>query len=351
MFPPEPLFGGFGGDTDLIQWDEPSWLDERPAESRLADSEFTVDPTSPDEPRHGGRLLESDWVDRFEAEGLPVRGRDPLVAPEPLPSVAVEPPDRFELIWPSGEVDEEFGATDASGRNDDPDHDRVGPTARIARSPEPALEPTPESAPEPQPAPEPHREVGSDPASVNVWGAEPTETRFDPRGSSALGAPSAVSVPNDTGSTPRAEAPTDVPIDDDVVLSMRRAVASIETGSLEARRRLAENTQTDGSSRGVEPVVPGRVAARTDTAWRAASGTNVTPMRSVFDDAVDEDAPTGVVDAPIAPASEPPITEPAVTESAVSEPPASESPEPMVEAVEHVRLSALRRLIGGLRRR
>jgi hypothetical protein len=140
---------------------------------------------------------------------------------------------------------------------------------------------------------------------------------------------------------------------------MRRAVASIETGSLEARRRLAANTQIDGSSRGVEPVVPGRVAARTDTAWRAASGTNVAPMRSVFDDEVPMH--TGSVDAPTAPVTEPsviespvaesPVIQPPVTESAGSEPPVDASPEPVAEAVEHVRLSALRRLIGGLRRR
>jgi hypothetical protein len=203
--------------------------------------------------------------------------------------------------------------------------------------------------------------MGPEPAPVNVWEVDPTDPSFDPDGTPASDAPSAISVANDTGSTPRAEAPIDVPIDDDVVLSMRRAVASIETGSIEARRRLAQNTQTDGSSRGVEPVVPGRVAARTDTAWRAASGTNVAPMRSVFDDEIAAHAPNGVVDAPNAPVSEPtviessvtepPVTQPPVTGSAVTEPPVDESPEPMAEAVEHVRLSALRRLIGGLRRR
>jgi hypothetical protein len=198
--------------------------------------------------------------------------------------------------------------------------------------------------------------MGPEPAPVNVWEVDPTDPSFDPDGTPASDAPSAISVANDTGSTPRAEAPIDVPIDDDVVLSMRRAVASIETGSIEARRRLAQNTQTDGSSRGVEPVVPGRVAARTDTAWRAASGTNVAPMRSVFDDEIAAHAPTGVVDAPIAPVFEPsviesPVIQPPVTESAGSEPPVDESREPVAEAVEHVRLSALRRLIGGLRRR
>jgi hypothetical protein len=322
VVPPDRSFDAFAGDADgLVQWDEPAWLDERSGEARVAAADLAVEPISPVEPARRAALLETDWVDRFETEGLPVRGRDPLVAPEPLPSLPVEPPDRFELIWPSGEVDEEFGATDASGYNDDPDHDRVGPTARIARLPEPEPEPSHEG----------------------LWGIEPVDPGFDHEDSPAPGSRSAIWAPIETDwaahVTAAVEPPIEVPIDDDVVMSMRRAVASIETGSLQARRRLAENTQIDGSSRGVEPVVPGRVAARTDTAWRAASGTNVTPMRSVFDDETSSSEPVGPTEAVDAVAVAP-----------VPELPVEESVD-VVEPVEHVRVSALRRLIGGLRRR
>jgi hypothetical protein len=109
-------------------------------------------------------------------------------------------------------------------------------------------------------------------------------------------------------------------ITDEVVLAVRRAVASIETGSLAARRRLAEV-----SSDPEPPVLPGRVALRSessDVVWSARSVDTSASAASVFD-TLPEPGSEVVLSAP--------LTEP-------------------VEVEPH-RTSALRKLIGSIRRR
>lgn len=270
----------------LIEWDEPSWLDGAELERELLDplagrsdparppveaSEPAEAPTEPD--------AATDWVDRLEAEGLP--DDDPLVAPRPLPRLPVEPVERFELLWPSGEVDEEFGAVDSVvGGGHDPDADRIGASARLGRQ-------STEDLPSALPAPD-------RPSYDDVPDAAPIE-------------------------------PTDEHDESDqVVLAVRRAVASIEVGSLAARRRLvATNDEFGAFARGgLDPddtsgvPAPGRVAVRSGrNDWSRRTVT-----RSVFD-------------------------EPAV-------PPSTAEPEPVPESADHRerRAGALRRLISSLRR-
>src|SRR5690606_34275642 len=125
------------------------------------------------------------------------------------------------------------------------------------------------------------------------------------------------------------EAPTEST--DEVVLAVRRAVASIDTGSLATRRRLAEVSKGADSSRGVrgqtDLVLPGRIAVRTEQSDWIPSGTT----RSVFDEPTAAPLPAPAPSAPAAVAViERPVDEP--------EPPSG-------------RTSALRRLIASLRRR
>lgn len=316
---PEPLFAPEGAFTDdMIQWDEPSWLDERPTERVLEQPEVslieppadpTTDPTAqapvaadvplpsptpaatpqPADTPALGPIDADDWVDRLGSEGLPHVGDDPLASTRTLPTLPVEPADRFEVIWPSGEIDEQFGATDVAVVDDQhPDLDRAGPTARLTRTPDVEPEPS-EPLPDPSIATTPDQ---SHDESLD----EATDDASDDESSE--------------------------PLADDVVLAVRRAVASIETGSLATRRRLA-GAPEDDSSRGVDPPLPARVAARTETSeW--APGMSAPPQRSVFDDLP--------VEVPVLP-----------------EQPAAAPSEPVIETPE--RTSALRRLIGSLRRR
>ncbi|NNE10737.1 MAG: hypothetical protein HKN41_00655 [Ilumatobacter sp.] len=299
LHPPEPLFDIDAADA-MIQWDEPSWLDGR---SRTPQSPSVAPgPTAPSEaaPIQGAAaeppavppdasIMQTDWIDRFETEGLPDEGRDPLVAPAELPHVAAEPIDHFEIIWPSGEIDDDFGGLTAVEPDRDPDRDRPGLTAKVTRA----------STPEPEP--EPESEFQSEP--------DRPVTTIEPPGPVAA----TMFVPDDD----------DEPLGDDVVLAVRRAVASIDTGSLTARRRLAEATPDDDPSRGTDELVPpGRLAVRD-----VPRSTTAPASRSVFDE------PVGVV-------------EPADGEASVV---AHESDSG--DRLEPDRVSALRRLIGGLRRR
>ncbi|MFP5487943.1 MAG: hypothetical protein ACLGHQ_06520, partial [Acidimicrobiia bacterium] len=201
-----------------------------------------VDPAAADTttevPVAGDELDEptsTDWVDFLEARGLPEV--DPLSVPKRLPRLPIEPVDRFELVWPSGEVDDEFGAVDSvAGNGHDPDADRIGATARLGRAPSDAA--PPESS------------------------ATPPEQSDD----------------HDAGDDQHDRAT------DDVVLAVRRAVASIDVGSLAARQRLADrNEQLVQGAVGDDPVAaPGRVAVRSGrNDWSRR-----TVARSVFDEPV-----------------------------------------------------------------
>ncbi len=283
--PPESVFSGLSHDNDpLIHWDEPSWLDDRPRDTEQRDP-------APSDGAIRSSLLDDDWVDRLEWAGLPEAGADPLTPTASLPTLPVEPPDRFELIWPSGRIDADFPASiDGS---DDLDLDRTGPTARVARG----------AARSDDDARLPTDDTG-------LWDFEFSLPSFGP----------------DDEPPTLVHEMTSPDVTDDVALSMRRAVASIETGSLAARRRLAEAPRTDDSSRGTDLVIPGRVATRTEASLWSATRAEPATARSVFDEPATEPEPT-------TPRSE------------------SGGPAKAADDSEPPRVSALRRLIGGLRRR
>lgn len=264
----------------LIEWDEPSWLDGSQLEREIVESHVEPDDRAAPEPAEVDAVEESpadavlpepsaDWVDRLVDEGLPED--DPLASPKPLPRLAVAPVERFELVWPSGDIDEEFGGVDSVvGNGHDPDADRIGSTARLARP-------------------------VADPEQV---------------------APMT--------SPPPAEPESDDEMTDEVVLAVRRAVASIDVGSLAARQRLIATTGDLGEgSRGTVGVddssdvpAPGRVAVR--------SGRNDWSRRTVTRSVFDE------------PAMAPAVPEP--------------EPAPARNDQRERRAGALRRLITSLRR-
>jgi hypothetical protein len=324
--PPEPLFAP--GETvppfgdDILQWNEPSFYDERPVAAGGARADAPPQPEAPPQAeappqREADRLLpatdprpaepehplaiRADWVDRLVPDGLPEPASDPLAAPTRLPPVPTQPSDRFEIIWPSGQVDEQFGSDAAPLERRQPDLDRAGPTARLGGAQAPG---------HPTPTDEPSVAANGDAADHDDV---PTDAAPD-AGPAGEG---------DDGTSDGAS--------DEVVLAVRRAVASIETGGLAARRRLAGNPVDADSSRGVDLVPPGRVAVRDEPSdWSPGAGAVdrrvvQAPVRSVFDDlpARSETSANGV--------------ESAGTSGELDD--------------ESSRSGALRRLIGSLRRR
>ena len=285
--PPQSVFSdqSRGDGETLIHWDEPSWLDDHPGDLPPQDAAAPAEENAPN-------LLDGDWVDQLEWAGLPETGADPLTPTVRLPPLPVQPPDRFELIWPSGEIDDDF----SEPVEGDDDLDRTGPTARIARS----------SSTTPADAPAPLDDAG-------LWDFESSPPSYGP----------------DDAQPVLVEEAAEPELTDDVALSMRRAVASIETGSLDARRRLAEAPQSD-SSRGNDVVIPGRIATRTEASLWSVTRLETTTDRSVFDEPSQQAAD---------------VAEPTAPESATSATPAE------AHDAEPQRVSALRRLIGGLRRR
>ena len=80
--------------------------------------------------RTSSTIASADWIEHLSTAGLPEPGSDPLASPVKLSPLATEPIDHFELIWPSGDIDEQFGAeTDEPFPH--PDIDRAGVTARL----------------------------------------------------------------------------------------------------------------------------------------------------------------------------------------------------------------------------
>lgn len=351
---PHSLLGPDEDFDDMIRWDDPGFLDDAPASPVVPQDEAAPaaepSPSTPPVPPPGEATPENgssgaDWIDRLESDGLPEPGSDPLASAKPLPPMPVEPVDRFEVIWPSGEIDESFGAAPTAPPTDrlDPDHDRVGPTARVARSREPLVdsrvtaEAVVAAAFEATAVLEADRETVHDLLEqLDHFADDIDECDRDgePNGDSEHERESEAAVADAPGSD-RAEVAADG-IDDEVVLAVRRAVASIDTGSLATRRRLAEVSKGSDSSRGMrgkpdgaELVLPGRIAVRTEQSdWMPSAS-----KPSVFDEPTAAPLPIPV--------------EPAPTAVAVAERPLVE-PEP---APEPARTSALRRLIASLRRR
>ena len=290
--PPEPLFTPSDEiapfEDDMLRWDQPSWLDELPG-SPFGSSAPSGDgsaPPSRSEQRPFGQVsdpsfdshvenalsIRSDWVEGLDADGFPQPGSDPLTPVTRVPPLTTEPLDRFEVIWPSGEVDEQFGGTDvASHEGHHPDLDRAGPTARLVRDVAPAT-----------PAP----------MSVDVAWNDVDEVADTGRGD--LVPPAGVA--GHVGDVNATGAGDDVI--DDVVLAVRRAVASLstdsldtdslDTDSLDTRRRATGRDPDVDTSRGVDIVPPGRVAVRDEPSdWAATGHADVAvqaPARSVFDD-------------------------------------------------------------------
>ena len=234
-----------------------------------------------------------------DSAGLPEPGSDPLASPVRLANLPAEPIDRFELIWPSGDIDEQFGAT-ISEPFPHPDMDRPGPTARLAGRGAMRAKSATVSLPDPQP-------VASDQGGTTAVVDEDLERWL-------------------------ADDVEQEAITDEVVLAVRRAVASIETGSLAARRRLVEVNpgELGGERLNVPAGLPGRVAVRsdgTDAVLPVGRLANV-PGSSVFDNL---------------PLMQPPLI--------VDDHPSMPIEERSHGHGEGQRSSALRRLIGSIRRR
>ena len=257
---------------DLVRWDGPSWLDRRFVR-RPAPPPPAVDATTP--PRRDAPAT-ADLIDRLVTGGFPDRSDGPRTLPGSPDTVPVPAPDRFESIRPTGDLDRHLGSLRGAMPIEHSDRDRTGPTVRADLQPLDA------------PGVTAMREFEHDRGCV--------------RGGRAV---------------PAIDATARVDSTDDVVLAVRRAVAAIETGALDARRRPAADPS---GSAGPRIVPPGRSVvteqARTSFAPRGPS---------VFDDTA-RNAPA---------AAEP--------EGGVL-PPADDTSEPD-------RVSALRRLIGSMRRR
>lgn len=276
---------------DLISWDEPSWVDgARRAPVAPPAPPLTI-PTVSAPASERSPSISADW-----ASGLP--GLAPATVEQPARAAdrpaSVDVLDRFEVIWPSGEIDHEFGAlevADVSERH--PDHDRAGPTARLDRQnaadvPVPPLEPAPFAPPE--------------------LTLVPTPPDRGTNGHDANGHDDVI---------------------DDIALAVRKTVASVGSGVLATGERptatvMAIDVDTAATG-GLVP--PGRVAVRNEPIERTVrstspSGSGTTSTRSVFDE--------------IGPTPDLPVE--ATDDGSTVEP-------------ESGRSGALRRLIGSLRRR
>ena len=69
-----------------------------------------------------------------------------MASPVKLAPLAPEPPDHFELIWPSGDIDEQFGS-ESPEPYPHPDIDRAGVTARLVGPPSTGRTPQPDRSP------------------------------------------------------------------------------------------------------------------------------------------------------------------------------------------------------------
>jgi hypothetical protein len=344
--PPEPLFTQLALDDadDMIRWDQPSYLDERLtpidiagrlAALREADEaerigiqpitvavpgnvdEVTIpevpvgvaadgddvsdaaNPASREPAETPATAADQDWIDRLDTAGLPEPGSDPLASPIRLSQLPAEPIDRFELIWPSGDIDEQFGST-ISEPFPHPDMDRPGPTARLVRGGAVRATSATVSPPEPEPV---------------------------------VAEQSGTTVVDDELERWLADEDQQEAITDEVVLAVRRAVASIETGSLAARRRLSETPagELNGESYGQPSPLPGRIALRSESDSVTVGRATPMPGSSVFDKL------------PLAETSGP------IDDGENAGP--LDAPEVNGTNGEVQRTSALRRLIGSLRRR
>jgi hypothetical protein len=270
-----------------------------PSASAAAAPRSATDLEIPDTER--GTTVPDEPADRPGSGGLLGPNGQPLLSTAlPAPDLTV---DGFEVIWPSGEVDDPLGSHDAGSLDQRrPELDGAG---------------------------------SSDPTTPADGSDDDVIPTLEVRGS--------------VRSAEQPEQATDVAeghdeVTDEVVLAVRRAVASIETSSLAARRRLVATDRADDPSRGVGPPTehPVRslrpVSATSDSLTPGAYSARRAPTRSVFDDdgsAVPAD--TGDTAEPVLPV--------APGESADSADSAASAGDQGGQ-----RVGALRRLIGSLRR-
>lgn len=247
---------------DVVEWDEPSLLVTggavRHRRSGPPRDVFAAAPTT------------GDWADDLGPDGVADEAVDTTASRAHLSPVPVRPVEQFELIWPSGEtVDLAAGAPVPTD-----DLDATASSARVGSA---------------------DRQPGFPPPRRETSDADDTTRGAD--GSVA-----------DTGGAGGPDPDQDAD-DGSPALAVRRAVATIDTGSLEARRRLAAAP--------TEPLTPpGRLmVSRDHSSWR----TSERPSSSVFDE------------------------QPVSIDEPISE-------TPPVAAEHRGRVGALRRLIDSLRR-
>jgi hypothetical protein len=288
----------------MVRWDEPGWLDQPFAGDTRGGLIAPLPVPAPVEASSETELDPVDWIERLAHLGLPSPSDDPLAKAVQLPPVSAEPIDRFEVIWPSGEVDEQFGGQPLEVYPN-PDIDRAGPTARLVRD---------GGARGTTIAAVSVSDVGDDEVAHAIGtGVEDIEHWLASEATRAVGA-------------------SDV-VNDDVLMAVRQAVADIEIGSL-----------TQGERR-----VGPRSGAVLDIGLTAAPGTLEPPGRVVVREAGEVPVTsTGRMTRPSPSAGSvfdvmPPLLPVLAQAVPAIDPSADES--------DGQRVSALRRLIGSLRRR
>ena len=182
---------------DLVEWEEPSWL----GSIDRTEPELEPWPEPADE-----QSVDLDWVDQLESSATPPE------LTESAPDLDLL--DGFEIRWPSGEIDDQFGSVD-SVDDELPDFGAVPDTAHVVASPPPA---------------------------VSIVEAPVTTPPVDAPATHLSDEAPAVSPSSDSS--------------DDVVLAVRRAVASIDVGSLAGRQRIAETTDSVTRSGDAADAVP-----------------------------------------------------------------------------------------------
>ncbi len=289
---------------DVIHWDEPGWLERPfandPSEARARPA-VESSPSLASAPTQA-MGIDVSWTDRIDPPRASVSHHEPMARAAVLPAVAADPFDRFEVIWPSGEIDEQFGGQPLEAYPD-PDIDRAGPTARLVR--------------------DGGQRDGT--AGAGRVGDVADAVVEHALGDGVAGIESFLADQAVWSNTTEV-----VDHDDDVLSAVREAVAEIETGSLAQReRRIGPRSGIviDSGAAPAELRLPGRVALRDTVEVPVTATGRMTRPNSTVGSVFDE-----------LPAAQP--TEPIEVFVSVDE-----------GAPVDERASALRRLIGSLKRR
>jgi hypothetical protein len=240
---------------DVVEWDEPSLLATAAATRHRRSGHaprdlFATAPTS------------TDWADDLGPGGVARDAVDTTASRAHLSPVPVRPVEQFELIWPSGETVDLAAAAPVPTE----DLDTTASSARLASADRP-----PDFSPPHRPTSDPGDTNDTETNTGSTTGSTARSTTGEPdrRRGGGLG-PAGDEHRRHDPSRDRSQDGDD----DSPALAVRRAVATIDTGSLEARRRLAAAP--------IEPLTPpGRLVVNRDhNAWR----TSELPSTSVFDE-------------------------------------------------------------------